>query len=323
MSANSRKKTIQTRTILIIACGLLIIISLITFLQQVPALSERESGRAFDQEYIDALRHIGDILPQNETLAASEIYPQATYFTDHKVKTPWVRSEKALVQFMWKNNCSYLLVPQYTFDPRPDNTPLLVQWAKKPFVELSDFYAKYISVSRPQNTNLLNNISDPRPDDNDDSNNDTDTRLNIRKIIHKDLFNELFYKVLDYPTEDSIIHLYKLRSNITRDNLSVVTDKTRPMLSVSLPLNGTIMESEFGVLRVNVTGSAIDADTDIKGVEISIDGSRYQLANPRTPDDWSTWSYSDIVTEGTNRILVRATDNADNRNWAPVYVTVR
>ena len=323
MSANSQKKTIQTRTIVIIACGLLIIISLITFLQQVPALSERQSGRAFDQEYIDALRLVGDILPQNETLAASEIYPQATYFTDHKVKTPWVRSEKALVQFMWKNNCSYLLVPQYTFDPRPDNTPLLVQWAKKPFEELSDFYAKYISVSRPQNTNLLNNISDPRPDDNDDSNNDTDTRLNIRKIIHKDQFNELFYKVLDYPTEDSIIHLYKLRSNITRDNLSVVTDETRPMLSVSFPLNGTIMESEFGVLRVNVTGSAIDADTDIKGVEISIDGSRYQLANPRTPDDWSTWSYSDIVTEGTNRILVRATDNADNRNWAPVYVTVR
>jgi hypothetical protein len=323
MSANSRKKTIQTRTIVIIACGLLIIISLITFLQQVPALLQSSSGRAFDQEYIDALRHVGDILPQNETLAASEIYPQATYFTDHKVKTPWVGSEKALVQFMWKNNCSYLLVPQYTFDPRPDNTPLLVQWAKKPFEELSDFYAKYISVSRLQNTNLLNNISDPRPDDNDDSNNDTDTRLNIRKIIYEDQFNELFYKVLDYPTEDSIIHLYKLRSNITRDNLSVVTDETRPMLSVSLPLNGTIMESEFGVLRVNVTGSAIDADTDIKGVEISIDGSRYQLANPRTPDDWSTWSYSDIITEGTNRILVRATDNADNRNWAPVYVTVR
>ena len=94
-------------------------------------------------------------------------------------------------------------------------------------------------LSRPQNTNLLNNISDPRPDDNDDSNNDTDTRLElIRKIIHKDQFNELFYKVLDYPTEDSIIHLYKLRSNITRDNLSVVTDETRPMLSVSFPLNG-------------------------------------------------------------------------------------
>ena len=83
---------------------------------------------------------------------------------------------------------------------------------------------------------------------------------------------------MDYPSENSIIHLYHLRSNITRDNLSVVTDETRPMLSVSLPLNGTIMESEFDVLRLNVTGSAIDADTDIKRVEISIDGSSYQLA---------------------------------------------
>src|SRR5687768_12366539 len=278
MSSNSQKKITQTRAIVIIICGLLIIISLITTLQQVPALSESTSGRAYDQEYIDALRRIGDILPQNETLAASEIYPQTTYFADHKVKTPWVRSEQALVQFMWKNNASYLLVPEYTFDPRPYNAPLLIQLAKKPFDEISAFYSKYISVPKPQNTPLLNNISDPRPD-NDNSINDN-TRLNIRKIITENLFNKLFEKVSDYPTEDSILHLYHLRSNVTRDNLSIVTDETRPLLSVSLPVNGTIMQSQFDVLRINVTGLATDADTNIKTVDISIDGSSYQRVDP-------------------------------------------
>lgn len=254
---------------------------------------------------------------------APEFYPQVAYFTDHEVKAPWVNSEKALVQFMWKNNISYLLVPEYTSEPNPKpvNTPLLVQLAKKPFEIISDFYAKYISVPKPEpaNTPLPNSSLVPRPDNND-------LQLDIRnpKSIRGDLFEKLFEKVLDHPAENSILHLYHLRSNITRDNLSIVTDETRPMLSVSLPLNGTIMESEFDVLRLNVTGSAIDADSNIKRVEISIDGSSYQLADPRTPDDWSTWSFSDFVAKGTKRILVRATDDADNRSWTPpVYVTVR
>ena len=176
MSENNRK-IIQGKTVIItIACCLLVIISLVTFLQQIPAMSESRSGRLFDQEYIDALRRIGNIIPQNETIAASSIYPQATYFTNHKVEAPWVGSERALVQFMWKNNISYLLVPAYTFDPKPENTPLLVQLAKKPFEEISDFYTKYISVPRPDGapTFLLNNTSVSRPD------NDNNTRLNIR-----------------------------------------------------------------------------------------------------------------------------------------------
>ena len=118
MTANNRKKIIQTRTIVIIACGLLLIISLITSLQQVPALSQ---GRiTYDKEILVALRFVRDIIPRNETLRTPEFYPQVAYFTDHDVKTPWVNSEKALVQFMWKNNISYLLVPQYTSEPTLD-----------------------------------------------------------------------------------------------------------------------------------------------------------------------------------------------------------
>ncbi|HEX6282395.1 MAG TPA: Ig-like domain-containing protein [Nitrososphaera sp.] len=280
-----------------------------------------QSRRTYDQEYVVALRQIADIIPQNETLAATEIYPQVAYFTDHNVKVPWVRSERALVQFMWKNNCSYLLVPEYTSAPKPDNTPLLIQLAEKPFEKISDFYAKYISVPKPEPDNtptpLLNTSSVPQPDNNN-------SRLDIRKSIKEDVvFQKLFEKILDYPTENSLLHLYQLRSNITRDNLSIVTDKTRPIVSVSLPINGTIMESEFGVLRVNVTGSAEDADSNIRKVEISIDGSPYQLTTPRAPGDWSTWSFSDFVTEGTKRIMVRATDNADKRVWVPIFITIK
>jgi hypothetical protein len=300
------------RTIVIISCSLLIIISIITFLQQIPTIAH--TTKIYDKEYANALRYIGDIIPQNGTLATTENYPQTTYFTDHKVKVPWVNSEKSLVEFMWKVNSSYLLVPEDTSEPPPDNTPLLIQMAEKPFEKISDFYAEYIAVPKLDNIPLLN-TSVPKPDN---------TPLDIHKSIKGDIFEKLFEKILDYNTQGSVLHLYHLRSNITSDNLIIVTDKTKPMLSVSLPINGTNMESEFEVVRVDITGSAKDADSNIKNVEISIEGRPFELANPRAPDDWSTWSFSDyIVDQGAKKIMVRATDNADNRIWAPVYITLK
>jgi hypothetical protein len=309
---NNEKGTAR-RIIVVVSCSLLIVISLVTSLLQIPAMSS-QSRRTYDQEYIVALRYITDIIPENETLAATESYPQVAYFTDHKVKVPWVRSEKALVQFMWKNNGSYLLVPEYTSAPKPagsfgsyafwDNAPLPIQWAKYPFEKISDFYDQYISAPQQDNDN-------------------SSSRLNIGQSKEGVVFQKLFEKILDYPTENSLLNLYRLRSNITQDNLYIVTDTTRPVLSISLPVNGTIMESEFDVLRVNVTGSANDTDTNIKKVEISIGGSPFQLANSIAPDDWSTWSFSDILTGGTNRIVVRATDIADNRMSVPIYITIK
>jgi hypothetical protein len=301
-----------------ISCGLLIILSLITSLHQIPAMSQ--SRRPYDQEYVVALRLITDIIPQNETLATTEIYPQVTYFTDHKTKVPWVTSERALVEFMWENNSTYLLVPEYTSAPQPDNTPLPIQLVENPFERISNFYAQYISVPKQARENasstLLNASSVPQQDSN--------SQLDIRKLIKEDVvFPRLFEKIMDYPTENSLLHLYQLRSNITRDNLIMATDTIRPILSVSLPINNTIMESEFGVLRVNVTGSAYDADSNIKKVDVSIGGSRLQVADPRAPDDWSTWSFSDVVTAGTNRIIVRATDNANNRISVPIQITIK
>lgn len=298
MSTNNRKIG-SARAIAVIGCGLLVVISLITFQQQIPTIAQ--STKIHDKEYVNALRHVVGIIPQNETLATDENYPQVAYFTDRKVIVPWITSEKSLVQFMWKNNCSYLLVPDDTSQPQPGDTPLLIQLTEKPFEKIFNFYTEYVSVPRPNNAPLLK----------------------MHNIIKEDLFENLFEKLLDYNTEGSVLHLYKLRSNITRDNLSIVTDKTRPMVFVSLPMNGTNMESKLGMQRVNVTGTAIDADSDIKKVEISIDGLPYQLANPGPSGDWSSWSFSDIVSEGTKKIVVRATDNADKRTWVPIFITVR
>lgn len=287
-------------------------------MQQIPALSH--SRITYDDEIVAGLKYIGETIPQNETLAATANYPQTAYFTNHEAKAPWVKSERALVQFMWKNNCSYLLVPEYTSEPAPDSTPLLLHLAERTFEGFSNFYAKYISVPKqePDSTPLLNASTMPRPDN--------IMRLDIRNpaSIKGDVFEKLFEKILDYDTEGSVLHLYHLRSNITSDNLYIVTDNTRPTLSVFLPTNGTTMQSEFGVLHVNITGSASDAETKIKRVEVSVGGSPFKLANARATDDWSSWSFSDIVTgTGTKRILVRATDDADNKMQAPIYITIR
>jgi hypothetical protein len=289
-----------------------VVVSLITFQQQIPTIAH--TTKIYDKKYISALRYIGNTIPQNATLAATENYPQVTYFTGHKVKVPWVTSERSLVQFMWKVNSSYLLVPEDTSEPPPDNTPLLIQIAQKPFETISDYYDQYISKLKSQNTHSLNasNITQKK------------TPLNMTESIRGEPFQKLFEKILDYNTEGSILHLYHIGSNITRDNLDIVTDKTRPTLFVSLPINGTVMESKFGVLRLNVTGTARDAESNIKKVEVSIDGLPYQLANPRAPGDWSTWSFSDyVIKAGTKEIMVRATDNADNRVWVPVHITVK
>jgi hypothetical protein len=309
MTMNNPKSRAR-RIVTVVGCALLIVISLVTFQQQIPTISERT--RIYDKEYINALRYIGDIIPQNETLAATENYPQTTYFTDHKVKVPWVYSERSLVEFMWKINASYLVIPEHV--RKPDNTPLLIQLVEKPFEMIFDYFDEYISQLEPDNTSPFY-TSESKPDN---------TPLELDEGVRTKLFEKLFEKILDYNTEGSILHLYRIRSNITPDNLGVITDNTRPMLFVSVPVNGTIVESRFGVLRLNVTGTAIDADSNIKKVEISVDGLPWQLANPRAPDDWSTWSFSDIVTsQGTKRIGVKATDNADNKRWLNVYVTIR
>jgi Bacterial Ig domain len=286
------------RIITALCCGFLVVISFFTFQEQIPTISN--TTKIYDREYINALRIIGNLIPENETLATNEVYPQVSYFTNHKVKIPRVESEKLLVQFMWRTNCSYLLIHDDT-SAKPENTPLLIQLVEKPFEKAFDYYYDYISTPKPENTQLA-----------------------LDKLIKEKPFEKLFEKFFDYNTEGSILTLYRLRHNITHDNLDIVTDSTRPMLFLSSPANGTTMESESNAVRVHVTGIATDSESNIKKVEISVNGSPFRLTDPGRLDDWSTWSFSYIFTsEGVKRFVARATDNADNERRFPVYITIK
>lgn len=267
-------------------------------MEQIPAIPITD--KIYEEGYVRALETIGNLVPTNETLTTNTNYPQATYFTDHKVKIPSVDSQSSLVRFMWNINSSYALIAEDISISKADKTPLLIQLVEKPFEKIFDYYYDY--------------VSEPKPN----------ASLALHKIINEKLFKRLFQKTSDYNTEGSILHLYRLRSNITQDNLDIVTDITRPMLHVSSPANNTIIESESNAMRIDVTGTATDSESNIKKVEISVSGSPFRLTNPSAPNDWSSWSLSYIFTSsGTKRIVAKATDYADNERRFPFYVTIK
>jgi hypothetical protein len=145
------------------------------------------------------------------------------------------------------------------------------------------------------------------------------TRSGIAKFLTRS-----FEEIANYTSESQKIHLFHLRSNITQDNIITATDITRPLISIASPLNDTTIEakSDHEIFWINVTGTSYDADSKIKMVEVFMEDFPYKLANPQSQGDWSTWSFSDFVTSGGEKLIVaRATDNAGNMQWFPVNVT--
>lgn len=288
LSLNNHKNRVR-RLITVLCCGFLVIITIITFQQQIPTISK--TSKIYDTEYIDALKKVGNIIPLNETLTTSESYPQVTYFTEHKVRVPPVNSEKSLVEFMQKVNSSYLMILYHTPQPRIDNTPLLVKIVENP-------------TGKPSNYNQ--------------------SSVSLHQLSKGEKFRELFIKIYDYKMQGTLLNLYRLRPNITSDMIDLITDDTKPIVFVTSPINGTTIESESNIFPLNISGTAKDADSKMKKVEVSYDGLVFQLANPKLPDDWSSWSFPTIVTsEGTKKIIVRATDRAENEILVPVYISVK
>ena len=175
--------------VLVSSCLFLIVISIATFIGQIPTISK--TSTIYDDDYINALKEIAKIVPQNETLVTNDHYPQVTYFTDHKTKIPWgIDSEKLLVEFMKNFNSSYLLMHEPIPYVNNNKTPLLVQL----FGETTDKLS-LISAAEPSNK--------------------------LRSFNFKNkVFDELFENVSDFKTESSIIHLFHLRTSITSPNVS-------------------------------------------------------------------------------------------------------
>jgi hypothetical protein len=78
MSANNPKGRAK-RIIIVISCTSLIAISVITYLQQIPTISQ--TIKIYDIGYFSALRLVADVIPQNETLTTTENYWVPVYIT--------------------------------------------------------------------------------------------------------------------------------------------------------------------------------------------------------------------------------------------------
>jgi hypothetical protein len=146
------------------------------------------------------------------------------------------------------------------------------------------------------------------------------TRSGIARFLTKS-----FEEIANYTSESQKIHLFHLRPNITEDNIATTTDITRPLVSITSPVNGSIInaESDRRIFWINVTGTSYDADSKIKMVEVFVEDFPYKPVNPKSEGDWSIWSFSDFVTSGGEKLIVaRATDNAGNMQWFPINATV-
>jgi len=298
MSAINRNSKVRMMTIAI-SCAFLILISVITFLQQIPTVPN--TWKIYDGKYVDALSRIANDIPKNETVIAAHSYPQVRYFTDHKVKVPWVFSERELVELMWKVNASYLLTSESVSGPLPDDPPPIIRLIEKSYQGIFDYYENFVSELKPTNTQL-------------------------KRVIIGTHFEKLFEKISDYYTEGNIIHVYRLRSNVTSDSLNMILGTERPDLSDSFPLNGTGVTSKFALPYPNITDTPKDSDSIIDHIKIAVEVLLIQWINSKTSDDWPTSSLSNTATsEGTLRIVGgrATTGNADNESFYPVQLTFK
>jgi hypothetical protein len=99
------------------ACISLVLLSIIISQQQGQRVSE--VTRIYDRQYVNALRDISKVIPQGELVAAPGNVPQISYFTGHDVirtsagfLVPVENFGRATIEFMQKNNASYLIIPE-------------------------------------------------------------------------------------------------------------------------------------------------------------------------------------------------------------------
>ena len=100
-------------------------------------------------------------------------------------------------------------------------------------------------------------------------------------------------------------------------------DTTKPQLSITYPTVGTTITGQGSEVSVNVRGSASDTGSGIDKVWVRIDRERFASATPAAPNDWSSWSITMIIPEGSHSITAKARDNSGNVRWRTVSVEVQ
>jgi hypothetical protein len=106
-------------------------------------------------------------------------------------------------------------------------------------------------------------------------------------------------------------------------------DKTPPYITITNPPYSPYSPVIHTNETIVINGTAFDSGSRIKKVEAFShtfpfnDQFPYKLATPTTPGNWSKWSFPLIInTTGTYRILIKATDNAGNENWAEKLINI-
>ena len=94
-----------------------------------------------------------------------------------------------------------------------------------------------------------------------------------------------------------------------------VVDATGPALTIVTPFEGDEFPLVNNVVTVEFKGTAIDSQTGVSRVEWALDGqTQFQVAIPKAPNDWSTWSATIPIGPpvGEHIVTIRARDTLNN-----------
>jgi hypothetical protein len=100
-------------------------------------------------------------------------------------------------------------------------------------------------------------------------------------------------------------------------------DKTPPDLTVTSPQANEVIVGR-GTVSKGVTGTASDGGSGVDGVALKVDTTgTFAPATPVAPGDFSTWSATVDLNQGSHTIIVRCTDKKNNIQdiQVPVLVT--
>jgi hypothetical protein len=107
----------------------------------------------YDDSFAEAASNISNFVPRNETLIVTASAAVIKYFSGHPTKIPWkVKSYPSLVEYMSKNNFTYLVVPKIRGTGssveilKPLFTTHGLQDLKKDFQKIGDFKTKYSRI---------------------------------------------------------------------------------------------------------------------------------------------------------------------------------
>jgi hypothetical protein len=121
-----------------------------------------------------------------------------------------------------------------------------------------------------------------------------------------------------FPTRTSEITV-----QVSFNNVGPSDDKTPPDLTVTSPQANEVIVGR-GTVSKGVTGTASDGGSGVKGVALKVDTTgTFAPAAPVAPGDFSTWSATVDLNQGSHTIIVRCTDKKNNIDdvQVPVLVT--